>query len=81
MGFSAGGHLSLMLGVTGPGDGLEGETTAEAPSSKVQAVVNYFGPTDLAASDIPEVSRPLVQGLPRRDAAARSPRRRPRRRP
>lgn len=63
MGFSAGGHLSLMLGVTGPGDGLEGETTAEAPSSKVQAVVNYFGPTDLAARDIPEVSRPLVRNF------------------
>ncbi len=61
MGFSAGGHLSLMLGVTGPSDGLEGETTAEAPSSRVQAVVNYFGPTDLAARDIPEASRPLVK--------------------
>ncbi len=61
MGFSAGGHLSLMLGVTGPGDGLEGEAPAEAPSSKVQAVVNYFGPTDLAARDIPEVSLPLVK--------------------
>ena len=61
MGFSAGGHLSLMLGVTGPSDGLEGETTAEAPSSRVQAVVNYFGPTDLAARDIPEASQPLVK--------------------
>jgi acetyl esterase/lipase len=61
MGFSAGGHLSLMLGLTGPDDGLEGEATADAPSSRVQAVVNYFGPTDLAAADIPEVSQPLVK--------------------
>ena len=61
-GFSAGGHLSLMLGVTGRSDGLEGDDVpADAPSSRVQAVVNYFGPTDLAAKDIPEVSRPLVR--------------------
>jgi acetyl esterase/lipase len=61
VGFSAGGHLSLMLGLTGPGDGLEGDAPAGASSSKVQAVVNFFGPTDLAASDIPEVSKPLVR--------------------
>ncbi len=60
-GFSAGGHLALMLGVTGPKDGLEGDVPADAPSSRVQAVVNYFGPTDLAASDIPDVSKPLVR--------------------
>lgn len=61
VGASAGGHLSLMLGLTGPDDGLEGDVPSDAPSSKVQAVVNYFGPTDLAASDIPEVSKPLVR--------------------
>jgi acetyl esterase/lipase len=60
-GFSAGGHLSLMLGMTGPDDGLEGDVPADAPSSRVQAVVNYFGPTELGAADIPEVSRPLVK--------------------
>ena len=60
-GFSAGGHLSLMLGVTGPGDGLEGDVPTNAPSSKVQAVVNYFGPTDLAASDLPDVTRPILK--------------------
>lgn len=60
IGFSAGGHLSLMLGLTGPDDGLEGDAPADAPSSKVQAVVNYFGPTDLAAGDIPDVSKPLI---------------------
>ena len=61
VGFSAGGHLSLMLGLTGPEDGLEGDVPTDAPSSKVQAVVNYFGPTDLGASDIPDVSKPLVK--------------------
>lgn len=61
VGFSAGGHLSLMLGLTGPSDGLEGDAPADAPSSKVQAVVNFFGPTDLAAADLPEVTKPLVR--------------------
>ena len=61
MGFSAGGHLSLMLGVTGPEDGLEGDAPEGSPSSKVQAVVNYFGPSDLTATDVPEVSAGLVR--------------------
>jgi acetyl esterase/lipase len=61
MGFSAGGHLSLMLGVTGPDDGLEGDAPPGSPSSKVQAVVNYFGPSDLTATDVPEVSVGLVR--------------------
>jgi acetyl esterase/lipase len=59
-GFSAGGHLALMLGLTGPGDGLEGDVSAGAPDSRVKAVVNYFGPTDLAAKDIPEICKPWV---------------------
>ncbi len=63
VGFSAGGHLSLMLGLTDKEDGLEGDVPSDAPSSKVQAVVNYFGPTDLAASDLPEVSRGLVNNF------------------
>jgi acetyl esterase/lipase len=61
VGFSAGGHLSLMLGLTDGDDGLEGDVPAEAPSSRVQAVVNYFGPTDMAADDIPSVSKPLLR--------------------
>ncbi|WP_422926722.1 alpha/beta hydrolase fold domain-containing protein [Singulisphaera sp. PoT] len=61
VGFSAGGHLALMLGVTGPQDGLEGDAAASDPITKIQAVVNYFGPTDLAASDIPGESQPLVR--------------------
>jgi acetyl esterase/lipase len=61
IGFSAGGHLALMLGVTGPDDGLEGDVSAGAPDSRVKAVVNYFGPTDLGAPDIPDRSKPLVK--------------------
>ncbi len=61
MGYSAGAHLSLMLGMTGPDDGLEGDVPAGSPSSKVQAVVNYFGPTDLAADDVPAFSKGLMR--------------------
>jgi acetyl esterase/lipase len=68
VGFSAGGHLALMLGLTDAKDGLEGEVEANAPGTRVQAVVNYFGPTDLAAQDIPIVSSVMVHdflgGLP-----------------
>src|SRR6185437_11314624 len=60
-GFSAGGHLAMMLGVTGPADGLEGDAPPGSPDTRIKAVVNYFGPTDLGATDIPEVSRPLVR--------------------
>jgi acetyl esterase/lipase len=60
VGFSAGGHLAMMLGVTGPDDGLDGDAPPEAASSRIQAVVNYFGPTELGAADIPEFSRNLV---------------------
>jgi acetyl esterase/lipase len=78
VGFSAGAHLALMLGVTGPSDGLEGETHADATNTKIHAVVNYFGPTDLAAADIPALSRPLIRdflgGTPKEkpDAAAKA---------
>lgn len=60
-GFSAGGHLALMLGVTDSDDGLEGDVSEGEPDTRVKAVVNYFGPTDLGAEDIPDVSKPLVK--------------------
>jgi acetyl esterase/lipase len=46
-GASAGGHLSLLLGLTRPKDGLEGDGGHAEFSSRVQAVVNVFGPVDL----------------------------------
>jgi acetyl esterase/lipase len=78
MGFSAGGHLAMMLGLTSPNDGLEGDVSAGAPDSRVKAVVNYFGPTDLAAKDIPDICKPWIKdflgGSPqdRPDAAAKA---------
>jgi acetyl esterase/lipase len=46
-GASAGGHLSLLVGLTSPSDNLEGDGGHLDQSSRVQAVVNIFGPTDL----------------------------------
>jgi len=48
LGFSAGGHLVCLLGVVGKDAGFEGKEYADQ-SSKVQAVISYFGPTDLSA--------------------------------
>ena len=80
IGFSAGGHLAMMLGLTGAADGLEGEAAEGSPDTKIQAVVNYFGPTDLAATDYPEVTQPIINrflgGTPKeksKEAAQASP--------
>ena len=80
VGFSAGGHLAMMLGLTGAADGLEGEAAEGSPDTKIQAVVNYFGPTDLAATDYPEVTQPIINrflgGTPKeksKEAAQASP--------
>lgn len=47
MGFSAGGHLVCLLGLTDATAGFEGKEHPKE-SSKVQAVVDFFGPTDLS---------------------------------
>lgn len=66
MGFSAGGHLALMLGTTGGAkdDGVvEKRDQWSDPidqSSKVQAVVSYFGPTDFTRGGIPPAATRLV---------------------
>ena len=59
-GFSAGGHLSMMLGVMGKDDGLEGEGGWADQSSQVNAVVGWFGPTDFINVEFPEASRGIV---------------------
>lgn len=46
-GGSAGGHLSLLVGFVGEDAGLEGDGGHADCSSRVKAVVNYCGPTDL----------------------------------
>src|SRR5205823_333626 len=52
VGLSAGGHLACLLGVTTPGDGLEGTGGNSDRSSAVQAVVSFAGPTDLTAEEL-----------------------------
>jgi acetyl esterase/lipase len=46
VGFSSGAHLALILGLTGPKDGLEGNLGNLRFPSKVQAVASCAGPTD-----------------------------------
>jgi len=46
-GGSAGGHLVALLGVTDSGAGFDGSGGSLDQSSRVQAVVDMFGPTDL----------------------------------
>jgi acetyl esterase/lipase len=59
IGFSAGAHLSMMLGVMDKDDGLEGNGGWADQPSKVQAVVAYFGPVDLLG-EYPPVSQEIV---------------------
>jgi acetyl esterase/lipase len=51
VGFSAGGHLSCLLGTADQDAGLEGDAGNLDQSSRVQAVVSYFGPTDFTTKD------------------------------
>lgn len=48
-GWSSGGYLALMLALTDPSDGLEGDCGDLNYSSRVQAAVNLAGGMDLAA--------------------------------
>lgn len=72
IGYSAGGHLSLFLGGRDTRDPKPAEFASE--SSRVQAVANFFGPTDLTLlSDYPKNLDPVFQmvlGKPRADAGA-----------
>lgn len=47
IGWSAGGHLAALLGTTDKAAGFEGSLYPDQ-SSRVQAVVDFFGPADLA---------------------------------
>ena len=49
LGGSAGGHLAMMVGYSWPDKQLEGSGGHEGASSKVQAVVSFYGPCDLTA--------------------------------
>lgn len=50
IGFSAGGQLALMLGLTDEDSGLEGNGGNPKVSSRVQAVVNVSGPTEMKSA-------------------------------
>jgi acetyl esterase/lipase len=55
-GASAGGHLAVLLGTSGGVADLEGNLGHQAFSSRVQAVCDFFGPSDfLRMSDVPGV--------------------------
>jgi acetyl esterase/lipase len=49
IGWGSGGYLSLMLGLTDPSDGLEGDCGDLGISSRVQAVVSFAGITELSS--------------------------------
>jgi acetyl esterase/lipase len=50
-GESAGAHLAALLGTTGAHPETDGSVGLTGPSSSVKAVVDWYGPTDLAAMD------------------------------
>lgn len=50
MGASAGGHLALMVGYSPDTAELEGDGGHAGVSSRVQAVINVYGPTDLTTA-------------------------------
>ncbi|QDT04274.1 Carboxylesterase NlhH [Rubripirellula lacrimiformis] len=60
VGFSAGGHLAMMLGTMDAEDAMEGDGGNPDQSSKVQAVVSFYGPTLFTAHDLNPRTAPLV---------------------
>lgn len=60
IGYSAGAHLALLLGLTQAQDGLEGDGGHLEQSSSVQAVISLAGPTDLTRPDWPDITRPII---------------------
>ena len=70
-GESAGGHLVALLGTTGGVKELEGNNGNLDQSSRVQCVVDWFGPTDLSkmggSQDNPDSPLAKLVGGPLRD--------------
>ena len=65
IGTSAGGYLVAMLAVTGREANLEGDIGGNLDqNSKIQAVVDYFGPTDFVARSKNQPSKTEVEGSP-----------------
>jgi acetyl esterase/lipase len=67
VGDSAGGHLSLLLGLMDPKDGMEGTGGNPEQSSKVQAVANFYGPADFRVWHVaPEVDADIQKNSGKR---------------
>jgi acetyl esterase/lipase len=63
-GGSAGGHLSLLVGLTDASHKLEGNGGHADQSSRVQAVVNIFGPTEMTECwKTSPGAQPFIKGL------------------
>ncbi|MDF1701323.1 MAG: alpha/beta hydrolase [Planctomycetota bacterium] len=65
MGFSAGAHLSMLLGTMDAEDGMEGQGGWADQSSKVNAVVGFYGPTCMGC--VAPTNRAEIPGLPLED--------------
>jgi acetyl esterase/lipase len=68
-GGSAGGHLSALVGTSGDVEALEDLSQGNPEhSSRVQAVVNWFGPTDFLMMDVhlraSGVKKPMEHSIP-----------------
>jgi acetyl esterase/lipase len=62
-GASAGGHLVALLGTTGGMKELEGKEGKLEESSRVQAVVDWFGPSDFRKIGVAPKTSPVVKLL------------------
>jgi acetyl esterase/lipase len=62
-GSSAGGHLAALLGLTDASAGFDNSGQYLDQSSRVQAVVDMFGPTDLNAYDPDKFSKGVGQAV------------------
>lgn len=62
-GGSAGGHLVALLGLTNPSAGMEGNGGFDNVSSRVQAVVDFYGPADLTRADFAENHAAVYRGV------------------
>ena len=69
-GMSAGGHLVALLGTSAGVAAMDGELGPPDQSTRVQAVVDWFGPTDLLQMDAQRLpngmthNRPKFAGVP-----------------
>lgn len=69
LGESAGAHLALLVGLMPREVNLEGDGGCAECSSKVQAIVNYFGPTDFPSFIIPTAGEAFFQAVARKTSS------------